>query len=190
LAEKVAELHQDKVESASKYPVKLSGLVLFNSYRNSGSLDIEDLPSLAFQKSPGSPDGSVGATLRQTVLGVQATGPNLFGARTSAAVAVDFAGGSPTTSFGVIDGVVRLRTAHIGLDWERTSLTIGQDTLFFSPLSPTSYATVLEPALAWSGNLWVWTPQIAGKRPRFLGRKSTVSSADGVRRVAEHHQAL
>src|SRR5689334_17585825 len=40
LAAKVAELHQNKVESASKYRVKLSGLVLFNSYRNSGSLDL------------------------------------------------------------------------------------------------------------------------------------------------------
>ena len=61
LAAKVAELHQDKVESASKYPVKLSGLVLFNAYRNSGSLDIQDLPSLAFPTFPGSPDGSTGA---------------------------------------------------------------------------------------------------------------------------------
>src|SRR6476660_7270514 len=34
LAAKVAEMHQDKVESASRYPVKLSGLILFNSYWN------------------------------------------------------------------------------------------------------------------------------------------------------------
>jgi hypothetical protein len=180
LAAKIAELHQDKVESVTKYPVKLSGLVLFNSYRNSGSLDIQDLPSLAFPRSPSPPDGSVGATLRQSVLGVQATGPNLFGARTSAAVAVDFAGGSPSTSFGVADGVVRLRTAHMGLDWERTSLTIGQDTPFFSPLSPTSYATVLEPALAWSGNLWVWTPQIEIEHRFSLGSKSTLVLQGGV----------
>jgi hypothetical protein len=180
LAAKVAELHQDKVESASKYSVKLSGLVLFNSYRNSGSLDIEDLPSLAFPRSPGTPDGSVGATLRQTVLGIQATGPNLFGARTSAAVAADFAGGSPATAFGVVDGLVRLRTAHIALDWERTSLTIGQDTPFFSPLSPTSYATVLEPALAWSGNLWVWTPQIEVEHRFSIGSNSALILQGGL----------
>jgi hypothetical protein len=160
LAAKVAELHQDKVESASKYPVKLSGLVLFNAYRNGGSLDIQDMPSLAFPTFPGSPDGSVGATLRQTLLGVDATGPKIFGARSSASVTVDFAGGSPTTAYGVTSGLVRLRTAGLSLDWNKTSLRIGQDAPFFSPLSPTSYATVLEPAMSWSGNLWVWTPAI------------------------------
>jgi hypothetical protein len=160
LAAKVNELHQDKVESASKYPVKLSGLILFNAYRNDGSLDIQDLPSLAFPSFPGFADGSVGATLRQTLLGISATGPKIFGARTSANAEIDFAGGSPTTSYGVTSGLVRLRTAQVNLDWQKTSLHIGQDTPFFSPLSPTSYATVLEPAMSWSGNLWVWTPGI------------------------------
>jgi hypothetical protein len=160
LAAKVAELHQDKVESVSKYPVKLSGLILFNAYGNGGALDIQDLPNLAFPRSPGSPNGSAGGTLRQTILGIQATGPKLLGAHTSANVNLDFAGGSPATSYGVVSGFVRLRTAQISLDWEKTSVHIGQDTPFFSPLSPTSYATVLEPAMAWSGNLWVWTPQI------------------------------
>jgi hypothetical protein len=160
LAAKVAELHQDKVESASKNPVKLSGLVLFNAYRNSGALDIQDLPNLAFPTTPGLPGGNIGATLRQTILGISASGPKIFGARTSANVEIDFAGGSPTTAYGVTAGLLRLRTAGINLDWQKTSLHIGQDALFFSPLSPTSYATMLEPAMSWSGNLWVWTPQI------------------------------
>jgi hypothetical protein len=163
LAAKVAELHQDKVESASKYPVRLSGLVLFNAYRNGGSLDIQDLPSLAFPTFPGSPDGSTGATLRQTLLGVDATGPRIFGARSSASVSVDFGGGNPTTAYGVTAGLVRLRTAGMSLDWDKTSLRIGQDTPFFSPLSPTSYATLLEPAMSWSGNLWVWTPEFVAE---------------------------
>jgi len=160
LAAKVAELHQDKVESASKYPVKLSGLVLFNAYRNSGALDIQDLPSLAFPTTPGFPGGNIGATLRQTILGISASGPKIFEAHTSANVEIDFAGGSPTTAYGVTAGLLRLRTAGINLDWQNTSLRIGQDAPFFSPLSPTSYATMLEPAMSWSGNLWVWTPQI------------------------------
>jgi hypothetical protein len=160
LAAKVAEMHQDKVESASKYAVKISGLVLFNSYWNKGIVDVQDLPSLALPSFPGAPSPSVGATLRQTILGVDATGPRVFGAHTSAGVEVDFAGGNPTTSFGVTTGLVRLRTAKISLDWANTSLNIGQDVLFFSPLSPTSYATVFEPAMSWSGNLWVWTPGI------------------------------
>jgi hypothetical protein len=180
LAAKVAELHQDKVESASKYPVKLSGLVLFNAYRNSGSLDIQDLPNLAFPSFPGFPDGSIGATLRQTLLGIDATGPKIFGARSSASVEIDFAGGSPTTSYGVTAGLLRMRTADIALDWEKTSLHIGQDTPFFSPLSPTSYATVLEPAMAWSGNLWVWTPQIELERRISLRPNSNLVLQGGI----------
>lgn len=180
LAAKVNELHQDKVESASKYPVKLSGLVLFNAYRNSGALDIQDLPSLAFPSFPGFPDGSAAATLRQTMLGISATGPKIFGARTSANAEIDFAGGSPTTSYGVTAGLLRLRTANINLDWGNTSLHIGQDTPFFSPLSPTSYATVWEPAMAWSGNLWVWTPQIVAERRLTLRPHSSLVLQGGL----------
>lgn len=160
LAAKIGELHQDKVESASKYPVKLTGLILFNSYWNKGILDIQDLPSMALPSFPGAPTPSVGATLRQTTLGVNAAGPKLFGARTSGEAEIDFAGGSPTTPYGVTAGLLRLRTAKVSLDWTNTSLSFGQDSLFFSPLSPTSYATVLEPAMSWSGNLWVWTPAV------------------------------
>jgi hypothetical protein len=160
LAAKVGEMHQDKVESATKYPVKLSGLILFNSYWNKGILDIQDLPSLALPNFPGAPSPGIGGTLRQTMLGVDAVGPKLFGAQTSAGAEVDFAGGNPTTAFGLAAGLVRLRTAKVTLDWAHTSLTFGQDKLFFSPLSPTSYATVYEPAFSWSGNLWVWTPAI------------------------------
>ncbi len=174
LAAKIAELHQDKVESTSKYPVKLSGLILFNSYWNRGTLDVQDLPSLAFPQFPGSPAASVGATLRQTLLGLEVTGPKLFGGHTSADAEIDFAGGSPTTSFGVANGLVRLRTAKVSLDWKNTSLMAGQDSLFFSPLSPTSYATVLEPALSWSGNLWVWTPQVELEHRIELGGSASL----------------
>jgi hypothetical protein len=160
LASKIAEMHQDKVESASKYPVKISGLVLFNSYWNKGIVDIQDLPNLALPSFPSAPGPSIGATLRQTILGAEAGGPRLFGAQTSADAEVDFAGGSPVTSFGAATGLLRLRTAKISFDWANTSLSLGQDNLFFSPLSPTSYATVYEPAMSWSGNLWVWTPGV------------------------------
>jgi hypothetical protein len=180
LAAKIAELHQDKVESASRYPVKLSGLVLFNSYWNRGSVDIQDLPNLTFPTPPGFANGNVGATMRQTLLGVDATGPKIWGARSSASVSVDFGGGSPTTAYGVTAGLVRLRTADISLDWDRTSLHIGQDVPFFSPLSPTSYATVLEPAMAWSGNLWVWTPAVEIEHRLDVGERSSLVLQGGV----------
>lgn len=160
LAAKVSEMHQAKVESASKYPVKLYGLVLFNSYWNKGIVDIQDLPNLALPSFPGAPLPGAGATLRQTLLGVEVGGPKVLGARTSAEAEVDFGGGSPTTDYGVTAGLLRLRKAKLTMDWKNTSLAVGQDSLFFSPLSPTSYASVLEPAMSWSGNLWVWTPAV------------------------------
>ncbi len=180
LAAKINEMHQDKVESTTKYPVKLSGLILFNSYWNKGILDVQDLPSLALPNFPGAPSPGIGATLRQTVLGVNATGPKLFGARSSADVEVDFAGGSPTTEFGVTNGLLRLRTAKVSLDWANTSLTFGQDNLFFSPLSPTSYATLLEPAMSWSGNLWVWTPGVEVSHRFDLSETSSLTLQGGI----------
>ena len=180
LAAKVSELHQDKVESLSKYPVKLSGMVLFNSYLDNGSVDAQDLPNLAFPKTPGAANGSLGATMTQTLLGLDVTGPSLFGARAFAELTIDFAGGSPTTAYGIASGLVRLRTANARLDWENTTLKIGQDSLFFSPLSPTSYATIREPAFAWAGNLWVWTPQIEIERRFALAPDSSLVLQGGV----------
>lgn len=173
LAAKVSELHQDKVESASKYPVKLSGLILFNSYVNGGSVLNSDVPVLAFPRTPGSASGSIGATLSQTLLGAEVKGPTVFGGHSSGNVSIDFAGGSPTTSYGATAGLIRLRTANARLDWQNTSLTIGQDAPFFSPLSPTSYASVEEPALSWAGNLWVWTPQVVGEQRIGLSSDSS-----------------
>jgi hypothetical protein len=180
LAAKVSELHQDKIESASKFPVKISGLVLFNAYGNSGPVDIQDVPSLAFPGTPGTSNGGIGATLRQTLIGISTTGPKLFGAQSSADVSIDFAGGSPTTPYGVTAGLMRMRTSNVRLSWPTTTLTFGQDTPFFSPLSPTSYATLLEPALSWSGNLWVWTPQIEIERKAALNDHSSLLFQGGL----------
>lgn len=180
LAAKIAELHQDKVESASKYPVKISGLVLFNSYVNAGSTAAADVPILAFPRSPGSPNGSIGATLSQTILGIEVKGPQLFGAKTAADVDVDFSGGSPTTQYGVTAGLVRLRTANASLRWSHTTFTVGQDAPFFSPLSPTSYASVAQPAFSWAGNLWVWTPQAVLEHRVTTGIDSVVILQGGM----------
>jgi len=180
LAAKVEELHQVKVESASKYPVKISGLILFNAFRNTGNVDITDLPNLAFGSNPGSTNANVGATLRQTLLGVEVRGPHVFGAESSGDISIDFAGGSPTTDFGVTNGILRMRTANVHLNWSDTTLTIGQDTPFISPLSPTSYANVAEPALSWAGNLWVWTPQIVVEHRIHTGEYSNIVLQGGI----------
>ena len=162
LRTQVDEQQQTKVESASKYRVKLSGLILMNAFSNRGAVDHPDTANRAFNSSFA---GSIGATLRQSIVGLQVIGPEIVGGRSSASINVDFAGGFPQRPYGVTMGMMRLRQATARVDWENTSLIVGQDSPFVSPFTATSYATIAEPALSWSGNLWVWTPQI------FLERK-------------------
>ena len=50
LQAKVDEQHQTKVEGASKYRVKLSGIALFNLFGNSGTVDNQDVPNLALPR--------------------------------------------------------------------------------------------------------------------------------------------
>ncbi|WP_041596909.1 hypothetical protein [Granulicella tundricola] len=169
LQAEVKQHDQTKLESVSKYPVRVYGLMLFNAYSNAGVVDDADLPSAAIQRTPDLSHGSVGATFRQTLFGLSATGPRVFGARTSADLSVDFFGGSSYSYYATTNGSVRLRRADIRLGWgdraEDTSVSrdevhLGIDAPLISPLSPTSYATVAMPALAWSGNLWTWAPQL------------------------------
>jgi chaperonin cofactor prefoldin len=155
------KLHdQTKLESGSKYPVRVSGLFLFNSFVNRGAVDNFDLPSIATGSTARGADGGVGAGLKQTILGIEATGPRIGGAKTSAKLNVDFFGGIPYSSYGTVSGILRLRTASINLDWSQDSLQLGLEMPLISPLSPTSYSTVGEPGMAWAGNLWTWAPQL------------------------------
>ncbi len=160
LAARVNEQYQTKLESASKYRVRFSGMVLFNLFGNSGSVDNIDVPTWVLDSAPGASSGSVGGTLRQSILGFEVFGPEVFHARSSGNVSFDFGGGFPGIYNGVDAGIARLRTAAVRLDWKNTSLIAGQDQLFISPLSPTSFASIIVPPLAAAGNLWAWTPQL------------------------------
>jgi hypothetical protein len=177
---KIAEQSQTKVESASKYRVRLSGIVLFNMFGNRGTVDNIDFPQIATPGDVLSTSGSFGASLRQSQIGIEAYGPTIAGARTSADVQFDFSGGFPEVSNGVSFGVMRLRTGTIRFDWQDTSVVAGQDSLFFAPLSPTSFATLAVPALAYSGKLWGWTPQVRIEHRFVLSDSSSVSVQGGI----------
>jgi regulator of replication initiation timing len=153
--------YQTKIESASKYRVRFSGLALFNLFENRGTVDNLDFPTYAAPGTPYGKQSAFGATLRQSQFGMEVFGPELAGARTRAEVQFDFGGGFPTAALdGINLGLVRLRTASMHLDWDRTSVVVGQDNLFLSPGSPTSFASLAIPSLGYSGNLWAWTPQV------------------------------
>ena len=156
----VEQHEQVKVESASKYPVRINGLILFNAFTNHGGVDNFDQPAVAVPSGSGIPSTASGASLRQTILGIEATGPNLAGARSYAEVNMDFYGGVQYTNYGSTGGIVRMRTALAGLQWNKDTAEVGLTAPLVSPLSPTSYASVAEPAMAWAGNLWTWAPQL------------------------------
>jgi regulator of replication initiation timing len=162
LQAEIKQHEQIKVETASKYPLRVTGLVLFNAFSNAGVVDNAELPTLAFPRFPGSSHGSAGATMRQTLLGLDATGPQLWNARSSAEISVDFFGGLSSNTYGYSSptGLLRLRQANASLDWEKATAQVGVTEALISPLSPTSYATLAVPALSASGNLWAWSPQI------------------------------
>jgi hypothetical protein len=157
---KLSDQDQTKVESGSKYRLRLSGIVLLNMFENRGVVDNADFPEIALEPNPLDSAGAFGGTLRQSQIGLEVFGPNVAGARTSAEIKFDFAGGFPTAPNGAVLGLVRLRTGTIRMDWANTSIIAGQDFLFFSPLAPTSLASFALPALSYAGNLWAWTPQV------------------------------
>ncbi|MFC5862361.1 hypothetical protein ACFPT7_08685 [Acidicapsa dinghuensis] len=156
----IATQEQVKVESASRYPVKITGLLLLNSFVNTGAVDMPATPTVAI---PGS--GSTGASIRQSILGLDARGPHLFGASSYADLRVDFNGSSSSTGpytgyYNSNSAILRLRTAHAGLRWNHTEAYFSLDHPIFTPDTPTSLTAVAIPALAWSGNLWTWNPQV------------------------------
>lgn len=163
----IATHEQSKVESASKYPVAVTGLLLLSSFVNTEAVDMAATPTVAL---PGA--GSSGATMQQTVIGLDARGPHVFGANSYADLRVDFdgtpsssgSGGSYTGYYSASASLLRLRTAHAGLKWDRSSLIFSLDRTILSPDMPTSLTAIAVPALAWSGNLWTWNPQIVAAR--------------------------
>ena len=168
----IATHEQTKVESESKYPVKITGLLLFNGFVNTRQVDMAATPTVALYGT-----GSTGASVQQTVLGFDARGPHLFGARSYADLRVDFYGSSGsgnsstvyTGYYNTSAAILRLRTAHAGLQWQHTDAYFALDRPIVSPDAPTSLTAIAEPPLAWSGNLWTWNPQVGVTQDVGLG---------------------
>jgi len=167
LENQIATIDQDKVESDSKYPVKIDGLILFNGFVNTSQVDQAASPTTAIAGG-----GSTGASLRQSILGIDARGPSLAGGATHADLRVDFSGSATQTNYADAGGLLRLRTAHATLDWAHTQAFIEIDRPIISPNTPTSLVALAEPALAWSGNLWTWCPQVGVSHTLDIGGSS------------------
>ena len=157
---KLADQYQSKLESGSKYRVRFSGIFLLNLYGNHGPVDNQDFPVLATEPEADESYSAFGGSLRQSQIAIEGFGPDVLGAHTSARLRFDFAGNLTGAPNGMLMGNIRLRTGTFRMDWKDTSLVLGQDSLFFAPLMPTSLASLAVPPLSYAGNLWGWTPQI------------------------------
>lgn len=147
------------------------GTIYFNSYGNSGGTNNADVP--IFAAPAGS--GNVSASVRQTRLGIKLEGAKVGNAKLGAVVEGDFFGGFPSVGIGENFGIFRIRLAYARLDWERTSLTVGQDWMVFAPVNPVSIAAAANPQMGAAGNLWARLPQV--RVDQEFGRHVTLQGA-------------
>jgi hypothetical protein len=159
------ELAQVKVESSQRFPIRITGMALFNSFINSRNNGGSEYPGLA-SRYPW--PATSGASVSQTEFGLEFHGPETFGAKVSGSVQADFFGADA----GGFGQEVRLRTANVNLDWRNQSVVVGVDRPLISLRSPSSLAEVGYPALWASGNLWLWQPQVRVEQRFSLGDSS------------------
>ena len=77
---KVDEQSQSKVESGSKYRLRLSGIVLVNMFVNRGTVNNLDFPEAATRPTGLDSPGTFGGSLRQSQIGIETFGPDIAGA--------------------------------------------------------------------------------------------------------------
>ncbi len=161
LESRTADLDQSKISASQRFPISLTGMLLFNAFENGRSGGGAEYPTNASLTASPATDG---ATVRQTIVGLTFNGPNLpFGGKADGSIYLDFFAGS-TAPF---DDLIHIRTAALNLVWKNTTLTVGQDKPIISPRDPTSFAQVGVSPLTDAGNLWDWNPQARIER-RFL----------------------
>jgi hypothetical protein len=172
----VAEFAQTKVESSTKFPVKLFGTIVSNTFWNSNDTDWLDIPNMA----TASRGGSFSSSLRQTRIGVSVDGPDVGKFKTGAVVAMDFFGGISNFATGQTMGIPRLLYAYMRLDSERTAFEIGQDHMILAPRNPTSLSSMAFPALYRSGNLYLRAPQARVEQRLVAGSAGELQVTAGI----------
>jgi hypothetical protein len=179
--ERTRDQAQTKVESSQKYPIRLTGMALFNTFwsgRNSGN---SDNPLIA---APNSGERQAGATFRQTVVGLLFDGPQtVLGGKVHGSIYMDLFGGSAQA----LNNLMRLRTASIEMDWKNRSLLFGLEKPIFSPREPNSLSQVGYSPLSRAGNLWLWRPQVRFEQDFALSARTDLRAQVGVIETSERY---
>jgi hypothetical protein len=175
--QRVEEQAQTKVEASQRFPIRLTGMALVNIFANSRQNAGSDYPTVA---APGGTDRG-GATMRQTVLGLEYNGPQTFlGGRLHGSLFMDFyQGAAPLQEW------IRLRTGAIQVDWATRNIKVGVDKPIFNPREPDSLAQVGISPLTGSGNLWLWLPQIRLEQDFSFGASSGLRAQVGAVQTRE-----
>src|SRR5437016_3521582 len=160
----VQEQAQTKVETNSRFPMKVFGTIVSNTFWNSGEPNWLDIPNIAGPHLEGLRSGSFSSTLRQSRIGAILEGPEVRGMKANGAIAVDFFGGIPNFQTGQVMGLPRLVYGYFRLDGDKTAFEIGQDQMILAPKNPTSLMGTAFPTLYRSGNLYLRAPQIRAER--------------------------
>jgi hypothetical protein len=181
---RIAEIAQSKVEASQKLPLSLTGMLLFNSFINGKYSGGAEDPTTAGQSVAAATNG---ASVRQTVLGLKFSGPDLpGGGKASGSLYMDFFGGTLTPG----DNLLRIRVATLDLSWKHTTIALGQDKPIVSPREPMSLAQVGVSPLADAGNLWVWQPQARIEQRFSLGEETGFRAQAGVFQTAESYSSV
>ncbi len=174
---RIGEQAQSKVESLQRFPLRITGMALFNMYTNSRS-EGSYFSSIATHMTT---NRASGGTLSQSMLGLEFFGPETFlGGKVHGNIQMDFY--PYTGTYGTIpqedaaDFVLspRIRTGSITIDWGSRSIMFGQEKPLIAPRDPDSLAQVGVPPLADAGNLWEWRPQVR------LEQRFNISTADSI----------
>ena len=136
------------------------GTIYLNAFSNSGGSNNADVPLFATPSGT----GNLGASARQTRLGLRFEGPPVLDAKLTGAIEADFFGGFPAVGIGENFGIVRLRQAFARLDWESSAMELGQDWIVFAPANPVSLTSAGIPLMAAAGNAWARLPQVRYER--------------------------
>jgi hypothetical protein len=180
---RTAEQAQTKVEAAHKFPIQLDGMLLFNAFGNSSRSAAEYSDNYNLLTGP----SAFGATVRQTLLGLDFQGPHLPGDGTiNGFVSMDFYGGTSDPEYTRF----RIRRAGVSFDWKNRSFFVGQDKPLISPYQPDSLAEVGIPPLAGAGNLWLWLPQARYEERFHLGTGTGFTAQMALMQTGESYAAV
>jgi len=176
---RIEEVVQTKVEASQKYPVKLTGMAIFNTYYNTKHSSGFDDPLVA-SLNPGR--SVAGASFRQSIIGFEYSGSKtIFGGTAGGSLYLDLYDGL------TVGGTqpLRLRTANFHIDWQTRTLSVSYEKAIFNPRTPTSYMTVGVGPLWASGNLWRWQPQVKFEQRIRLSDATSFTAQAGVIQTTE-----